>query len=85
MATATTPQESYYAAAYEVAQGSVERARLVHRRRAGREHILSFNPEPLEEAATWIEAQRAFWTARLDVLERELSVPETKQRERSRR
>ena len=64
---------------------TLERARLVHRRRAGREHILSFNPEPLEEAATWIEAQRAFWTARLDVLERELSVPETKQRERSRR
>jgi DNA-binding transcriptional ArsR family regulator len=57
----------------------LERAELVRRRRAGREHLLSFNPEPLDEAAAWIEAQRAFWTARLDALERELSEPEAKQ------
>ena len=57
----------------------LERADLVRRRRAGREHLLSFNPQPLDEAAAWIEAQRAFWTARLDDLERELSKPETKQ------
>jgi DNA-binding transcriptional ArsR family regulator len=47
----------------------LERARLVRRRRAGREHFLSFNPAPLDEAAAWIEAQRAFWNARLDALE----------------
>ena len=29
----------------------LERARLVHRRRAGREHLLTFNPAPLDEAA----------------------------------
>jgi DNA-binding transcriptional ArsR family regulator len=63
----------------------LERADLVRRRRAGREHLLSFNPQPLDEAAAWIEAQRAFWTARLDDLERELSKPETKQKARSRR
>ena len=57
----------------------LERADLVRRRRAGREHLLSFNPQPLDEAAAWIEAQRAFWTARLDALERELGKPETKQ------
>jgi DNA-binding transcriptional ArsR family regulator len=51
---------------------TLERARLVRRRRAGREHLLSFNPEPLDEAATWIEAQRTFWTGRLDALERAL-------------
>jgi DNA-binding transcriptional ArsR family regulator len=55
----------------------LERARLVRRRRAGREHLMSFDPEPLDEAAAWIAAQRAFWTARLDALERELSKPET--------
>ena len=38
---------------------------------------MSFNPQPLDEAAAWIEAQRAFWTARLDCLELELSKPET--------
>ena len=55
----------------------LERADLVRRRRAGREHLLSFNPQPLDQAAAWIETQRAFWTTRLDALERELSKPET--------
>ena len=47
----------------------LERARLVRRRRAGREHLLSVNLEPLEEAASWLSAQRASWTRRLDTLE----------------
>jgi DNA-binding transcriptional ArsR family regulator len=47
----------------------LERAGLVRRRVVGREHFLSFQPEPLDEAATWIEAQRALWTARLDALD----------------
>ena len=47
----------------------LERARLVRRRRAGREHFLSLTPASLDEAATWIQGQRAFWTARLDTLE----------------
>jgi DNA-binding transcriptional ArsR family regulator len=51
---------------------ALERARLVHRRRIGREHLLSFNPQPLDEAAAWIAAQREFWTTRLDALEHEL-------------
>jgi DNA-binding transcriptional ArsR family regulator len=63
----------------------LERAQLVRRRRSGREHLMSFNPKPLDEAATWIEAQRAFWTARLDALERELNKPETQQETRCRR
>ncbi len=50
----------------------LERARLVRRRRAGREHFLSFNPKPLDEVAVWIVTKRAFWAARLDDLEREL-------------
>jgi DNA-binding transcriptional ArsR family regulator len=54
----------------------LERARLIRRRRIGREHLLSFDPAPLDEAAAWIEAQRAFWSARLDALERELSKPD---------
>jgi DNA-binding transcriptional ArsR family regulator len=55
----------------------LESARLVRRRRRGREHLLSFNPEPLDEAVAWIEAQRAFWIARLDALERALRKPQT--------
>jgi DNA-binding transcriptional ArsR family regulator len=48
---------------------TLERARLVRRRRAGREHFLSLDPAPLDEAAVWIEATRAFWNARLDALD----------------
>jgi len=47
----------------------LERANLVRRRCVGREHLLSLNREPLDEAAAWIEAQRAVWTARLDALD----------------
>jgi DNA-binding transcriptional ArsR family regulator len=53
----------------------LERAQLVRRRRSGREHLMSFNPKPLDQALAWIEAQRAFWNARLDALERELNNP----------
>jgi DNA-binding transcriptional ArsR family regulator len=34
----------------------LERARLVRRRYAGREHLLSVNLEPLDEAASWLSA-----------------------------
>jgi DNA-binding transcriptional ArsR family regulator len=46
----------------------LERARLVVRRRAGREHLLSLDPAPLDDATAWIEGTRAFWSARLDAL-----------------
>jgi DNA-binding transcriptional ArsR family regulator len=59
----------------------LERADLVRRRRAGREHLLSFNPQSLDEAAAWIETQRAFWTARLDALERELRNLDTSKKQ----
>ncbi len=47
----------------------LERAGLVRRRRAWREHWVSFNPAPLDEAAAWIERTRSFWNARLDALD----------------
>jgi DNA-binding transcriptional ArsR family regulator len=54
----------------------LERAGLVRRRRSGREHILSLNPEPLDEAVAWMERQRALWTARLDALDELLRAEE---------
>jgi DNA-binding transcriptional ArsR family regulator len=47
----------------------LERADLVRRRCAGRDHYLSFNRKQLDEVADWIETQRAVWIARLDALE----------------
>ena len=47
----------------------LERGRLVERRRIGREHLLSFNPAPLDAVVQWIAAQRVVWAARLDALD----------------
>lgn len=47
----------------------LERAGLVRRRKAGREHFLSLNPEPLDEVAAWIGEQQILWSARLDALD----------------
>jgi DNA-binding transcriptional ArsR family regulator len=46
----------------------LERAKLVQRRRAGRDHFLAVSPHALDEAAAWIDEQRTLWTARLDTL-----------------
>jgi DNA-binding transcriptional ArsR family regulator len=47
----------------------LERAKLVRRRKIGRDHFLSFEPRSLDAAAEWIATQRALWNARLDILE----------------
>jgi len=57
----------------------LERARLVRRRRSGREHLLSFDPEPLDRVAEWIERQRSTWAARLQALD-ELLQAEDRER-----
>lgn len=64
----------------------LERARLVQRRKVGREHFLSYRSEPLDEAAQWIAETRAFWASRLDTLERLLrEEDETEQRQRTKK
>ena len=47
----------------------LERAGLVTRSVRGREHVLSLNAGPMEEAADWMEFYRRFWTDRLAALE----------------
>ena len=56
----------------------LERARLVRRRRIGREHLLSFNPDPLTETAAWVETHCAFWTSRLRALDALLQAEDRK-------
>jgi hypothetical protein len=48
----------------------LEGADLVRRRRQGREHVLTLNPEPLSAASAWIEELRALWAWRLAKLNR---------------
>ncbi len=52
----------------------LERARLIERNVAGREHILRFRPDPLSEAQQWIAAQQAFWSSRLHAIDDLLSA-----------
>jgi DNA-binding transcriptional ArsR family regulator len=50
----------------------LEDAGLVRRRVVGRRHYCAVEPKALEDAAAWLTHYRAFWTARLDALERHL-------------
>jgi DNA-binding transcriptional ArsR family regulator len=47
----------------------LERAELVRRRRQGREHVLTLNPRPMDDAVRWMARQRSLWTARLQALD----------------
>jgi len=47
----------------------LERAGLVSRRVAGRDHFLSLERKPFDELTEWMLKTRDFWTARLDDLE----------------
>jgi DNA-binding transcriptional ArsR family regulator len=47
----------------------LERAGLVRRSIAGRDHVLSLNAAPLAEAQAWIDKYRRFWEGRLAALE----------------
>jgi DNA-binding transcriptional ArsR family regulator len=63
----------------------LERAGLVRRRREGREHILAYNPAPLDRTAKWIEEQRNIWAARLDALDQALNDDDARRRLKPRR
>jgi DNA-binding transcriptional ArsR family regulator len=47
----------------------LEEAGLIQRNVQGRDHYLSLDATPLQEAAAWIETYRQFWTNRLNRLE----------------
>src|SRR5262252_4854435 len=47
----------------------LERAGLVKRRVAGRDHFLSLEPKPFDELTEWMQKTREFWTGRLDAVE----------------
>jgi DNA-binding transcriptional ArsR family regulator len=47
----------------------LEKAKLVGRRRAGREHFICFHPSPLAHARAWIERQERFWKGQLEALD----------------
>lgn len=50
----------------------LERAGLLERRRDGRIHRCSLNPDPMQKAEDWIEEHRRFWEDSLERLARYL-------------
>ncbi len=48
----------------------LERAGLVRRQKRGREHLLTLEPAPLDDAWSWLGEQRALWRWRLGELDR---------------
>jgi len=53
----------------------LERAGLVQRAREGRVSRCELDADALRDAADWIERYRAFWTGRLDDLQRYAETP----------
>jgi DNA-binding transcriptional ArsR family regulator len=47
----------------------LERAKLIERRKVGREHVLRFRPDPLLKVQKWVSEQQAFWRASLEALD----------------
>lgn len=60
----------------------LERAGLVEREVRGREHYLTVDPAPLQEASEWLQTYQQFWRQRLDRLEDFLRRHKNSQRAR---
>jgi len=59
----------------------LERARLIEKRRDGRQQVCRLNPEPMQDVAAWVEQYRRFWEdalGQLDSLLHELHPPKNK-------
>jgi DNA-binding transcriptional ArsR family regulator len=63
----------------------LERARLVGRRREGREHFIRADVRPLGPLRAWIERQEEYWKGRLEALDRVLQMEDRRAAPSSRR
>lgn len=52
---------------------ALEAAGLIRREVRGRTHVCRLEPAPLASASEWLSFYQAFWTGRLDALERLLA------------
>ncbi len=50
----------------------LEKAGLIQREVQGREHTFKVTPQPLGEVFDWLAYYQAFWTNRLDALEKDI-------------
>ncbi len=54
-------------------------AGLVTTRAEGQTRVQALNPDGLDELGSWLEKTRAFWSRRLDALERELRAEDERE------
>ena len=57
----------------------LERARLIEKRREGRQHICSLTPDAIREVAEWAENYRRFWDASFERLDEYLQHLKSKE------
>lgn len=62
--------------------GVLEKAGLIARTRRGRWRMLDLRPDRLEDAAAWVDRQRAEWNVRLDALGDHLDTIQQRSTER---
>ncbi|MDP3964483.1 MAG: metalloregulator ArsR/SmtB family transcription factor [bacterium] len=55
----------------------LEKARLIHKRQEGRQHMISLSPRALKGAATYLRHYDGMWRGRLDSLEHYLDRGKT--------
>jgi DNA-binding transcriptional ArsR family regulator len=60
----------------------LQRARLIERRVDAQWRVCRLNPEPLRDAAQWMDRYRRFWEERLNDLAALLEKPKPKRRKR---
>jgi DNA-binding transcriptional ArsR family regulator len=60
----------------------LERARLIERKKQGREVIISFRAEPLREVAGWVHEYERFWNERLDQFQQYFRDKKKKEKKR---
>ena len=80
---------SALAARYAISQPAIskhlrvlEKAGLISRTKRGRENFVRVNPQPMEEAATWITHYARFWRAQFDDVDAYLKAKKRKKGER---
>ena len=61
----------------------LERAGLVSRRIAGRDHFLALEPRPFDELTRWMRETRGFWASRLDKLDAALRAEDAIEKAKS--
>lgn len=47
----------------------LEEAGLILRQKQGREHVITLQPEPLRQVASWLHPYEQFWSEQLDRME----------------